>query len=142
MIKLKEYLIYNNRVFIVLSLIIVIPLGFGLKYYSGPLSGWVNNNAAGILFEVFWILFVFLFVTKEEVLNKIPVLIFIITSFLEFLQLWHPTFLEIIRSNFLGRTLIGTTFSWLDFPHYILGCIIGWIWIIKLSKISKKYPAT
>ncbi|ODS34777.1 MAG: hypothetical protein SCARUB_00037 [Candidatus Scalindua rubra] len=43
-----------------------------------------------------------------------------ITCFLEFLQLWHPPFLESIRSTFIGSVLIGTTFTWWDFPHYAL----------------------
>ena len=51
--------------------------------------------------------------------------VFSMTSILEFLQLWHPAFLETIRESFIGRTLIGTTFSWPDFPHYAAGSALG-----------------
>ena len=52
----------------------------------------------------------------------------------ETLQLCHPWFLEKIRSYYLGSALIGTIFIWWDFPHYAVGCIIGWAlikWLIK-----------
>lgn len=59
------------------------------------------------------------------------------TCILEFLQLWHPPFLELIRSYLIGRLLIGTSFSWWDFPHYLVGCLIGWWWLAKLEKFSR-----
>lgn len=36
----------------------------------------------------------------------------------------------------LGRTLIGTTFSLWDFPHYVLGCVLGWLWLRQLVAIA------
>jgi len=53
--------------------------------------------------------------------------------FAKCLQLWHPPFLELIRSTFWGRALIGTSFSWWDFPHYIFGSAIGGFLIEKLK---------
>ncbi|MBU1162313.1 MAG: DUF2809 domain-containing protein [Proteobacteria bacterium] len=83
---------------------------------------------------MFWILIVFLFLPRKKLKYKIPVRVFLITCGLEFLQLWHPWFLENIRSYFLGRALIGTTFAWWDFPHYAIGCVIGGIWIRLIIK--------
>jgi hypothetical protein len=114
---------------VVLSLFIIIPLGFAFKFYSGPGHGWFNNYGAGLLYEIFWILLASLFFPSKHSANVIPVYVFAMTSILEFLQLWHPPFLEMIRSSFLGSALLGTTFVWWDFPHYILGCLIGWIWL-------------
>jgi len=112
---------------VILSLLVVTPLGFAFKFYFGPGNWWSNNYGAGLLYEIFWILIAFLFFPSKRSANAIPAYVFIITSILEFLQLWHPTFLEVIRSSFLGSALIGTTFVWWDFPHYVLGCLIGWI---------------
>jgi hypothetical protein len=53
------------------------------------------------------------------------VAVFAVTCALEVLQLWHPAPLEAVRGTFLGRTLLGTTFVWWDFPHYALGCALG-----------------
>jgi hypothetical protein len=56
---------------------------------------------------------------------------------LEFIQLWHPTFLEFLRSNFIGRTILGTSFNWSDFPYYLAGCAIGWLLMKFLQKHSR-----
>ena len=122
------------RKYIVLALLVVTPAGFLFKFYSGPAQWWFNNYGAGLLYEVFWILVAFFFWPKKELVNRIPLWVFVVTCTLETLQLWHPWFLEKIRSYFLGRALIGTSFTWWDFPHYVIGCLIGWLfikWIIK-----------
>jgi hypothetical protein len=111
-----------------LSLLIITPLGFAFKFYPGPGNVWFNNHGAGLLYEIFWILAAFLFFPSRRSADRIPVYVFLATSILEWLQLWHPPLLEMIRSTFPGRALIGTTFVWWDFPHYVLGCFIGWIW--------------
>jgi hypothetical protein len=82
-----------------------------------------------VLYVVFWILLAFLFFPSEKAIKAIPIWVFLITCALEILQLWHPPILEKVRSRFLGRTLIGTSFAWWDFPHYAIGSIIGWVWI-------------
>ncbi len=114
---------------IILSLLIVTPLGFGLKLYTGPVQGWVNNYAAGALYEVFWCLALLFLWPRQESTGKIALSVFVVTSILEVLQLWHPWPLEQIRATFIGRALLGTTFSWWDFLHYGLGCGLGWLWM-------------
>jgi hypothetical protein len=114
---------------VLFSLLIVTPLGFAFKFYPGPGNGWFNNYGAGVIYEIFWILLAFLFFPSRKSANVIPVCVFVVTCILEFLQLWHPPFLEVIRSFFLVRALIGTTFVWWDFPHYVLGCLVGWVWL-------------
>lgn len=126
-----EYLI---RIYIFLSLLIVTPSGFILKFFQGPASWWFNNYGAGVLYEIFWILVISFFFPNKKSVRAIPLWVFTITSCLEFLQLWHPWFLEEIRSRFLGTILIGTSFTWWDFPHYAIGCIIGWRWMEYLFK--------
>ncbi len=117
---------------VIFSLLFVTPLGFLFKFYSGPAHWWFNNYGAGLLYEVFWILVVFFFFPNKKTVNTIPVWVLAITCVLEVLQLWHPWFLEKIRSFFLGKALIGTTFTWWDFPHYVIGRLIGWVWIKKI----------
>jgi hypothetical protein len=55
-----------------------------------------------------------------------------VTCLLEGLQLWHPPFLEWPRSYLIGQILLGTTFSWSDFPYYFIGAELGWLWIQAL----------
>ncbi len=90
------------------------------------------------MYEIFWCLIAFLFVPSPKHTITIAVSVFVITSVLEILQLWHPWFLERIRSTFPGRTLIGTTFVWWDFPYYLIGCVIAWLCMRAFSKGSDR----
>jgi len=115
------------------SLAILVPAGFLTKAYRGPLQEWVGDSLGGVLYEMFWI-WLFSLVFPRWRTWAIVVSVLAATSLLEAGQLWHPAFLESIRRSFIGRTLIGTSFSWLDFPHYLLGCAIGAAWIGRLKK--------
>ncbi|MEJ2052686.1 MAG: DUF2809 domain-containing protein, partial [Calditrichaceae bacterium] len=116
---------------------IIVPLGFYTKFYSGPYSGWVNNSLGGVFYVVFWSLVVFLFVPKLNSF-KIGLLVFVATCLLEFLQLWHPAFLEFIRSYFIGRSILGTTFSPPDFLYYFAGFILSVLTLHLLNRIENK----
>ena len=124
------------RKWILLSLCLVIPLGFWFKFYTGPGEFWFNNYGAGLVYEIFWCLVVFLLVRPvRENTVKIAVMVFVGTCLLEVLQLWHPMFLESIRKTFLGSAILGTTFVWWDFPHYVLGSTIGLLWMRGIIKL-------
>lgn len=123
---------------IIFSLFIVTPLGFIFKLYHGPGHWWFNNYGAGLLYEIFWCLIIFFFTPNRRTAMTIVLWVFGITCSLEILQLWHPWFLELIRSTFLGKALIGTSFSWWDFPHYAVGCVFGWI-LMRLSSKDNRH---
>ena len=118
-----------------ISMLILVPAGIATKFYTGPCGIWIQFYFGGILYEIFWcILFAFGFGRASAL--RIAIGVFVVTGALECLQLWHPPFLESIRSTFPGRALIGTSFSWLDFPHYILGCLLGFMWIHWIRRDS------
>jgi len=117
------------------SLIIIVPIGFYSKFYRGPAAAWVNDSLGGVFYEIFWCLLILLFLPKVKPWI-IALCVLVVTCILEFMQLWHPPFLEILRSNFMGRTLLGTTFTWTDFPYYFLGSGIGWFWIKHLQTLE------
>ncbi len=119
-----------------ISMLIIVSLGIYSKFYSGQATNWMNNSLGGVLYVIFWCLFAFLFLSNTK-LWKIAAAVFAVTCFLEFLQLWHPPLLEFLRSNFIGRTILGTTFTWSDFPYYLVGCGIGWLWMKSLQKHSR-----
>ncbi|MCK5052148.1 MAG: DUF2809 domain-containing protein, partial [Candidatus Cloacimonetes bacterium] len=95
------------RLVTLLSILIITPLGFISKLYTGPGAKWFNDSFGGLLYEVFWCLIISFILIKVKPW-KVALSVFIITCALEFLQLWHPMFLEMIRSTFIGRTIIGT----------------------------------
>ena len=119
-----------------ISLLIITPIGFYSKFYKGPAILWVNNSLGGVFYEIFWCLLIFLFFSKTKPWF-IATQVLIITCSLEFLQLWHLHFLEIIRSNFIGRTILGNSFTWSDFPYYFIGSGIGFLWLRGLRYIHK-----
>lgn len=121
-----------------LSLLVILLLGLFSKFYTGWGQQWVNNNVAGVWYEVFWCVFFFLFFPSAKNVTRIPVIVFLLTSLLEFMQLWHPLWLERIRSYLLGRLLLGHTFSKWDFPYYLIGCIIGAIWLQQIYRFPLK----
>jgi hypothetical protein len=127
------------RLFI--SLLILTPLGFLTKSYVGPAAPWVRDSLGGVLYEMFWCWIVVLFCPKFNPW-KTALAVFLVTSVLEVAQLWHPPFLEVIRRTFLGAALLGTTFAWLDFPHYLLGCLIAAGWIRMMSKKKNGFYIT
>jgi len=116
-------------------------MGFYSKFYRGPAAEWVNGSLGGVLYEIFWCLLSFLCFPRTKPL-RIAGIVLAVTCLLEFLQLWHPPFLETLRSCFLGRALLGTTFAWLDFPHYLAGSLLGWLWVKCLRrKFLGTFPA-
>lgn len=118
-----------------ISLCLIVPVGFYSKFYTGPAGKWANDSLGGVFYEIFWCLAIFLFLSREKPW-RIALAVFVGTCALEFLQLWHPPFLEFLRSHFIGQTLLGTTFAVSDFPYYVLGCGIGWAWMRYLGKKS------
>ena len=127
--------LHNIRKYCVFSLLLVTPVGFGLKLNNGTAQWWFNNYGAGLLYEIFWILVIFFIFPSKKLILKIPAWVFIITCVLEIMQLWNPFILDAVRSSFIGRALIGTTFAWWDFAHYAIGCILGWLWLRWLIKL-------
>ena len=120
---------------LLLWLLVLTALGFASKFYRGPGAWWFNNYVGGLLYEVFWCLIGAFFFPQIKPF-WIALWVFGTTCLLEFLQLWHPPFLKVIRSTFIGRTLIGTTFSVWDFLYYLIGCGFGWVWLRRLYKAT------
>ncbi len=115
---------YRNIIFI--SLILTVTLGLATKFYEGMFAEWLNNSFSSIFYEACWILLVIL-IRPQLPPGLVAFWVFIVTSFLEFLQLWKQPFLQAIRATLIGRLLLGNTFVWWDFLYYILGCTLTWI---------------
>ena len=117
----------------ILILLILVPTGFYTKIYSGSGHEWINNKLGGVLYEIFWCLVFYIILPKSKPV-KIAIWVFIITCILEFVQLLDNAFLEIIRSNFIGQTIIGNSFTWSDFPYYFIGSVLGYLILKNLEK--------
>ncbi|MDM7925542.1 MAG: DUF2809 domain-containing protein [bacterium] len=106
------------------GLLLVVPVGFSTKFYSGHFESWVRNSSGGILYVIFWIWLIGLLRPRGKPWIM-GALVFTATTAIEFLQLWHHSILENIRATFIGRTLLGTSFTWTDLPYYAIGTVLG-----------------
>ncbi|UCG51353.1 MAG: DUF2809 domain-containing protein [Candidatus Latescibacterota bacterium] len=121
----------------IVSLLVLLVAGFFAKFYEGPAQNWANNSLAGVFYVVFWCVFASFFLTKAKP-YKIAAGVLIVTCLLECLQLWHPPILERLRTPFVGRALLGTSFVWSDFLYYLLGSAVGGIWIACLRRVEDR----
>jgi hypothetical protein len=116
----------KQRVRVLLCLVIATLLGFWMwRYYRGWGEYWVRFYVSGIVYEIVWCLVLFFFWPSKANIVRIPVVVFIATCLLEFLQLWKAEFLQAFRATLVGAALIGTDFVWLQFPFYVLGSAIS-----------------
>ncbi len=119
---------------LIIHLLVLIPVGLAVKYaLPEPLAGWGMQYGAAILYEIFWILMLRLIFAGWSPL-RCAVTVFFATSLLEMLQLWHPFWLEGLRSYFLGRVLLGTSFDPVDFVYYFVGSAAGFGYVRRLVK--------
>ncbi len=127
----------SERKYLTIALLVIVPAGFYTKFYSGQFEFTVHNYLGGFFYEIFWILlFVMLFPRAKA--STVALTFFVATCGIEFLQLWHPPFLELLRSNFIGRTILGNSFTWYDFPWYLAGSLAGYLLAKGIKKAARK----
>ena len=114
-----------------LVLVGLVPLGLYTKVYAGPAAAWANHSLGGVFYVLFWCLLVFWLLPQAKP-SRIALVVLAVTCLLEFLQRWHPPWLEWLRSFWLDQILLGTTFAWSDFPYYFIGAGLGWLWMRRL----------
>jgi Protein of unknown function (DUF2809) len=120
-----------------MRLIAVIALGvvgYWLRF-KAPISPEARDDVGGVAYVVFFVL-VAAFIAPTVRASRLALTVLLVTCVLEFLQLWHPGWLERIRSTFIGRCLLGTTFGWSDFLPYFLGAILGWALLRVLERVG------
>jgi len=124
------------RARILICLAVAVLLGFLMwRYYRGWGEIWVRFYVSGAVYEIIWCLFLFFFWPSKAYIVKIPVIVFILTCILEFLQLWDAPILERFRETLIGMALIGTDFVWLQFPFYLLGSAVS---VVLLALLAEK----
>lgn len=117
-----------NRRLGLLALLLV-PLGVATKLYAGPAEFWVRAHAGGVLYVMFWC-WTLLALRPHWPARTVAAVVLAATCVLEFMQLWHPAPLQAVRATALGHALLGSAFSWSDFPHYLLGAVLA-AWIAR-----------
>lgn len=116
------------------ALLIVLVTVMGLASKFAFHNHYLNNYLAGVWYVVFWILVGGWLFPGRRRAGTIALTVFLATSVLECLQLVNPPPLAWARSFLLGKILLGTSFAWWDFPHYLLGAAIGYGLLVGLQR--------
>jgi len=127
------------RIVLFINICVIIPLGYSIRYAQDAIPEWVHDAGGSIAYEIFWILLGALLFPQQP-LRRIAIAVFLATCGIEFLQLWHPPFLQAARATLAGRLVLGNTFSWADFPAYVVGSSLGWLWVWYLRRTTKVSP--
>ena len=115
------------RIAATVAIVAVALLSLAAKFYRGPGDEWVNNwGPASVGYVLFFCLVALWLFPRRSMIPAIVVLVFALTCLVEFLQLYQPPWLQTMRATFLGRMVLGTSFSWWDFSAYICGAIAAW----------------
>lgn len=129
------------RVRLGLAILTIVPAGLYTKHYTGPAATWVHNYLGGVFYEWFWI-WVWMWLRPTSKPATVGFLVLGVTTLLEFLQLVSTPWLQAIRSHWVGQALVGTSFSWLDLPHYVLGTLSGVYLARWLGRAKAIQPAS
>lgn len=124
------------RFALLLSLMLVIPLGYGVRFLLSPNLEWLRNWLGNLAYESFWILLI-MFLVPRVSFTKVAIGVCLSSFAIEWLQLWHPVWLQAIRATLPGRLVLGNSFFWADFPQYVIGSLVGWLWVRTLLRITQ-----
>lgn len=112
-------------------MLVLISIGIVSKNYHGAGANWLNNSLGGIIYVIFFACFFSLFYRFS---HTVIIGVFIVSCLIELSQLYKPLWLVTIRTSFVGRYLLGNTYSATDFIYYASGAILAFPLLRKLKK--------
>ena len=121
----------NTKAWVVMLLSVVIGIG------SRRFGAWLPDFLGSYLGDTMWALFFFALFRLLFDRKKLWEIFLISLSFsylVELSQLWHPLWLDFIRSTLPGGLLLGFGFLSSDLLCYLAGCLIG------LLVLWKRHP--
>lgn len=130
--NLTQNPVMRYRMILAVNAALLIPIGY-LVRFSPWLPEWIRNSSGNIAYETLLVMLVLL--VAPQVRPRGAAVGVCLTSFgLEFLQLSQTPLLVAARENRLGRLILGNGFTWDDFPLYVLGSLVGYVWAVWLRK--------
>jgi hypothetical protein len=104
--------------------------------FSQILPKYISDAGGGIAYVLFW-MFLVLLVYPIANVRFTAISICLATCTIEFLQLYQAPWLMAIRATLPGRLVLGSTFSWMDFPPYFIGSSLGLLWVYYLNRVVR-----
>ncbi len=95
-------------------------------------GGFIRNYGGDII--VVWVLYSLVRIIIPKKIKLLPIWIFIFSVSVEFMQ--YIQIVDILHiQNVILRTIIGTSFSWVDILCYFVGCVpLGVIEFLKYKR--------
>jgi Protein of unknown function (DUF2809) len=123
----------NYRIALFIGIVLIIPLGYSVRFATGlgmPLFQDIMGSLAYQILLMFLVAFFF----PRVSLVKVAVWVCVASCAGELLQLWQPPPLQTIRATWIGRIVLGNTFTVSDFPPYAVGSFLGWLGLTWLRR--------
>lgn len=130
--RLSKPVPLRSRLAAVATMVAAVPMGYWVRFH-GPGPEGLNDALGSVAYEWFWIALFWGCFPRQSPF-RIALAVLLATCGLEFLQLWQPPFLQALRATLPGRLVLGNTFNWTDFPPYMVGSALGYVWVQCLSK--------
>jgi hypothetical protein len=124
----------RNRLFYLLMIFIVICLGL----LSRKMTNYIPDIIDLFLGDSLWALMVYLFIRmlfKNWSTNKVVLTGILFCFIIEFSQLYHDDWIDMIRRTTLGGLILGYGFLGSDLAAYLLGIGFG----IIIDRIIEEY---
>ena len=124
----------SNRLFYLLMIFIVICLGL----LSRIITDYIPDIIDLFLGDSLWALMVYLFIrmlSRSWPIKKVVLVGILFCFTIEFSQLYHDDWIDMIRRTTLGGLILGYGFLWSDLAAYLLGIGFG----IIIDHIVKKH---
>jgi len=127
----------------IISLVLLFALsvaGFWMwRCYRGWSESWIRFYISSIVYVMVLSVGLFAILPSRKNVLRIPLIVFVLTCGLEFLQLYKPPILQSFRATLIGAALIGTDFVWLQFPFYIVGAACSYLLLGFLFSIQNPH---
>lgn len=114
------------RIALLISIVLIIPLGYSVRFATGLGLPLLQDIFGSLAYQVL-LMFLIAFFYPRVSLVKLAVWVCVASCVGELLQLWQPPLLQAIRATWLGRIVLGNTFTVSDFPPYVMGSFLGWL---------------
>ena len=117
---------HRNRLVYAGAVIAVIAAGLASRKYPHVLSASLGKYPGDAL----WALMVFLliaFAMPRWRSAVVAALALLVSSSVEFSQLYQAPWINSIRASTLGHLVLGSTFNWHDLTAYTFGVVVGYL---------------
>jgi hypothetical protein len=129
-----------ERAVAVLICIASVMVCLAYAYWRSDLPDWWRGYGGGTPYVVFWIAFWFMIFPFRRCVLPICIFATMFTCFLEFMQLWKPEWLTQLRATRFGAALLGSGFTWSDFPPYFIGGAMGYLILVLAAMFNPRQP--